>query len=190
LSNFGFKHLASVFVCGGLLLLQPAIGHADTLTPVTIDCGDGSPMSGAVDLSTLASLQASIQGMVDNPAGLSCSLSQLALADPLSASKPGGFVVGGGRYDRDVCPLNFGLSAHIDSAGIGHGTQTLSANNSNPDCGGTGHVKANVTCVAISLDGRWVAAGADDGSVTVWNVADRQVAAVLKQHAQAIMSVA
>jgi hypothetical protein len=124
------------------------------LTSVTVDCGDGAPLSPAVDLTTLSSLQTSIQGIVDNPSGLSCSLTQQAVMDPLVTSNSGGFVVGGGRYDRDVCPLNFGLSAHMDSGGVAHGTQTLTANNSNQGCGGTGHVKANVTCVQISLNGQ------------------------------------
>ena len=43
--------------------------------------------------------------------------------------------------------------------------------------------------VAFSPDGKWVAAGADDGSVNVFSVADEQVAAVLQQHAQAVVSV-
>ena len=41
----------------------------------------------------------------------------------------------------------------------------------------------------FSPDGTWVAAAAVDGSVSVFDVADQQVAAVIQQHAEAIVSV-
>jgi WD40 repeat protein len=44
-------------------------------------------------------------------------------------------------------------------------------------------------CAAFSPDGRWAAAGDDEGGVTIWNVADEQVAAVLQQHTETVMSV-
>ena len=43
-------------------------------------------------------------------------------------------------------------------------------------------------CAALSPDGRWAAAGDAEGIVTVWNVLDEQVAVVLRQHAETIMS--
>jgi hypothetical protein len=137
-----------------LALLYPLPVLANTA--VAIDCGDGSPISGSVDLTTLTELQGSVQAMLDNPSGMSCSLSQLSLVDPLaSTNDPGSFVVGGGRYGREApnCPINFSLSAHVGSSGIAHGTQTATENNTTngtPPCPGQGHIKANVTCVAVN----------------------------------------
>ena len=42
---------------------------------------------------------------------------------------------------------------------------------------------------AFSPDGKWVVAGAVNGSLTVWSLPDEQVAAVIPQHAEAIVSV-
>jgi WD40 repeat protein len=44
-------------------------------------------------------------------------------------------------------------------------------------------------CAALSPDGRWAAAGDPEGNVTIWSVIDEQVATVLRQHADTIMSV-
>ena len=99
--------LACVFVATSALLL-PAVASADTMTPVSVDCGDGAPLSATVDSATLTSLQASIQGMVDNPAGVSCDLTLVAITDPTIALGSSGagnpYVVGGGRYDRGPGP--------------------------------------------------------------------------------------
>jgi hypothetical protein len=143
-----------------LVLIAPLGVLADSLA--TIDCGDGSPLSTTADLATLTSLQASIQGMIDNPSGTSCSLSQGGLVDPTltiggsNAANP--FVVGGGRYDRGPAPgssqgcgVNFSLNAHTDKTGF-HGEQTYTVNNAD-GCGDFGfraHLKANVTCLDVS----------------------------------------
>src|ERR1700747_3128588 len=115
-----------------LLLLLPLPAFADDA--VTIDCGDGSPLATTVDLPTLTSLQASVQGMLDNPSGMSCALNQGGVVEPtltIGGSSGGdAFVVGGGRYDRGSggsmqgCGLNFSISAHQDSTGF-HGQQTI-----------------------------------------------------------------
>ena len=44
-------------------------------------------------------------------------------------------------------------------------------------------------CAALSPDGRWAGAGDAEGNVIMWNVINEQVAAVLRQHAETIMSV-
>lgn len=132
-------------------LLHPVPAYANTA--VTIDCGDGSPINASVDLATLTKLEASIQSMIDNPSGMSCSLSQPVSVDPLSSGNdPGSFVVGGGRYfaPGTSCAINFGLSGHVDKNGVAHGTQTATESNSTQECGGQGHIKANVTCVAVA----------------------------------------
>ena len=151
-----------VAAAGGILLalIGPLGALADS--PVTVDCGDGSPLTTTADLATLTSLQASIQGMIDNPSGTSCSLSQGGLFDPtltIGGSSGGNpFVVGGGRYDRGPAPgssqgcgVNFSLNAHVDNAGF-HGEQTYTINNADGcgDLGFAGHVKANVTCLDVS----------------------------------------
>jgi hypothetical protein len=145
------KRFINAVVAAALFaLLPPIIASADTLALATVECGDGSPLTAAVDLDTLTQIQESIQGMLASPSGVSCTLSQPTLADPLSTgSNPGSFVVGGGRYDRAECPINFSLSGHVDKTGA-HGTQTATMNDSVPGCPGQGHIKANVTCVAIA----------------------------------------
>jgi hypothetical protein len=113
-------------------------------------------------LATLTSLQASIQGMIDNPSGPSCTLSEGGPVDPTLAigTNSGGnpFVVGGGRYDRGPgpgssqgCGVNFSLNAHLDNTGA-HGEQTYTVNNADGcgDFGFAGHVKANVSCLNVS----------------------------------------
>src|SRR5438270_11461509 len=93
-------------------------------SPVIMDCGDGSPLAANADTATLLSLQSSVQGMLDNPTGVTCSLTAGA-SDPTVALVGGAsdrpFVVGGGRFDRGPgpgamqgCGVNFGLSAHLD----------------------------------------------------------------------------
>ena|SRR5437899_4036736 len=149
-------------------LLLPIIASADTLALATVDCGDGSPLTAAVGLDTLTQIQESIQGMLDNPSGMSCTLSQPTLADPLSTgSDPGSFVVGGGRYDRAQCPINFSLSGHVDKTGA-HGTQTATLNNSIPGCPGQGHIKANVFDALLTL--QVTGAGRGRRSTIVWGL--------------------
>ena len=56
----------------GAVLPASAIG----LTQVTLNCDDDTSWTAVVDPNTLASLVASVQGMVDYPAGLTCTLIQ------------------------------------------------------------------------------------------------------------------
>src|SRR5438132_856233 len=153
-SRFGRLVLA-VAATLAVVMLAPVIALAGSL--VNVDCGDGAPLSTTADLTTLTSLQASIQGMVDNPSGMSCSLTQGGVADPtllgISTSNGGGdrFVVGGGRYGREFpnCPTNFSLNAHVNGQGP-HGTQNVTMTNSDKGCPGQGHIRANVTCLAVN----------------------------------------
>ena len=132
-----------------LLFAIPSLSQVLTQTaPLTanVDCGDGFPVVSTVDNNTVNELQVSIQGMLDNPSGMTCVLTL-----PTAPASSQGFVVGGGRYDRAECPINFSLSGHVDTTGA-HGTQTAtitSAQGAIPGCPGEGHIKANVTCVAI-----------------------------------------
>ena len=145
-------------------LVLPLSAFADSL--VTVDCGDGAPLSTTADVATLTELQASIQGMIDNPSGMSCTLSQSVVVDPtltVSASNGGNpFVVGGGRYDRGPAPgssqgcgVNFSLNAHGSNSTGFNGEQSYTINNAD-GCGSfdfDGHVKATVTCLNVSVSG-------------------------------------
>src|SRR6266550_3103192 len=99
-------------------LLHPIPALADS--PVAIDCGDGAPINASVDLATLTKLQASIQSMVDNPAGVTCGLSTGSLLS-IGGGSGNPFVVGGGRYARgssdfgpgpvsNACGINFSMN--------------------------------------------------------------------------------
>jgi WD40 repeat protein len=44
-------------------------------------------------------------------------------------------------------------------------------------------------CAALSPDGLWAAAGDTEGEVTLWSVAEEQVAAIRRQHTETVMSV-
>jgi hypothetical protein len=148
----------AVLICA---LLFPQAAVADG--PISVDCGDGSPILANVDLTTLADLEGSIQGMIDYPSGTSCSISNAVQLDPtLALGISGGnpFVVGGGRYDRGPgpgssqgCGVNFSLNAHADKSGF-HGQQNYTINNADGcrDFGLQGHVKANVTCLDVALN--------------------------------------
>ena len=169
----------------------PMTALADT--PVTVDCGDGAPISVAADAPTLTQIQASVQGMIDNPSGTTCGLSEASLAAPtltLGAGSGGSpFVVGGGRFDRGPgpgssqgCGVNFSLSAHTDKSGF-HGEQTYTINNADGcgDFGLAGHVKANVTCLDVTANAAQIkgtvteVTGGFAGLVTVGDVLESDV---------------
>jgi hypothetical protein len=146
---------ARIFVLPLALVLALAMSSpAAADAPVTVSCGDGSSFSVNADVDTLAQLQSAVQAMIDHPAGVSCSLSQTAVALSLGNSSDGDFAVGGGSYGFKKgfdfrCWINFGLSAHINN-GRASGTQTLTQSAASAECGGEGHVKANITCLQVS----------------------------------------
>ena len=76
------KRFLMGLVAAAALGLAPVVVSADSLTAIGVDCGDGYPISATVDGPTLTKVQGAIQAMVDSPAGLSCSLTTSALADP------------------------------------------------------------------------------------------------------------
>ncbi len=83
----------------GTVLPTSAIG----LAQVTLSCNDGTSVTLVVDTDTLTSLTASVQAMLDYPAGLTCTLAQSPLPLALGAialASPGSnpFVVAGGRW--------------------------------------------------------------------------------------------
>jgi len=71
-------------------------------TSVTLNCTDSTSLTLLVDADTLASLTAAVQGMIDYPAGLSCTLVQNPLTTffghVVFAATNKSFVVAGGRW--------------------------------------------------------------------------------------------
>jgi len=172
----------AVITVAALSVLGPVAAAADTVTLATVDCADGSPFSVPVDLGTLTKLQASVQGIIDNPAGLSCGLSTSAPLDPGAGSGTQAFVTGGGRYVNSAnCMVSFGLSAHMDADGA-HGTSNFTENAS-PTCP-QGHVTSTVTCLNVSgsigdmggnitqVDGVYAAMGYAVGDIILTDVQD------------------
>jgi hypothetical protein len=73
-------------------------------TSVTLTCTDGTSVQLVVDADALAGLTAAVQGMIDYPAGLGCTLVQnplplrIAFGHVASAATSKTFVVAGGRW--------------------------------------------------------------------------------------------
>ena len=94
----------------GIALPTSAIG----LTQVTLSCDDGTSVTLVVDTDTLTSLAASVQAMLDYPAGLTCTLVQSPLpiafgAIALASAGSNPFIVAGGRWQVDCKLLTGGL---------------------------------------------------------------------------------
>jgi hypothetical protein len=89
----------------GLVIGTMVPGWALGETSVTLNCNDGTSVQLRVDADTLTNLTASVQAMLDYPAGLSCTLIQNPLgglsffgqiAQAAAGKEP--FIVGGGRW--------------------------------------------------------------------------------------------
>src|SRR5919201_5505108 len=84
----------------GTTISTRAIG----LTQVNLNCDDGTSTTLVVDTDMLTSLTASVQAMLDYPAGLTCTLVQVPLTvsiGGLAFASPGNspVIVGGGRWE-------------------------------------------------------------------------------------------
>lgn len=144
------------------LLIGSANASADlvALNPVTIDCGDASPIHANVDLAELTKLQGLMPGMVadpNDPTNVGCNLNQDPQAEEHETHI---FVIGSGVYGESPnpnlnCGIGFRLKASIDEDGGAHGFQTIKI--LSPDnCGagpGKSNLKATVTCLAVGHDG-------------------------------------
>jgi len=84
----------------GPALRATALGE----TSVTLNCDDGTSLTLLVDVNMLAGLIAAVQGMIDYPAGLGCTLVQNPLPLGVSfghvalAATANSFIVDGGRW--------------------------------------------------------------------------------------------
>lgn len=75
------------------------------LTQVTLTCDDGTTSTMVVDTDTLTGLTLAVQAMIDYPAGLTCTMTQVPLPGivhigGIALASPGTspFIVGGGRW--------------------------------------------------------------------------------------------
>ncbi len=68
--------LLALAMVAGLMIGTIVPASALALTGVTLSCDDGTSWTDVVDPHTLTGLVASVQGMLDYPAGLSCTLIQ------------------------------------------------------------------------------------------------------------------
>jgi len=96
--------LAAAIVLGlaiGLAMPSSAI----VLTQVTLSCDDGTTSTMVVDTDTLLGLTDAVQGMIDYPAGLTCTMTQVPVTGVVrigsvalagAGNRP--FIVGGGRW--------------------------------------------------------------------------------------------
>ena len=148
--------LTTVVAVAGLMLgaAFPVVGLGET--DVTLNCDDGTSMTMTVDTDTLQSLVASVQAMIDFPAGLSCTLLQapvVSLGSIVYAGQKPPFITGGGQFVHD-CPsgggvyyTNFGVNAQTK----GDGTVTGSFHMKVPDyqCVNGGSVNSRATCINV-----------------------------------------
>jgi hypothetical protein len=158
----GLKKLLSiglavpVALTSALALGLSGAGATDLLglNPVTVDCGDGSPIHSSVDLQELTKLQGVMREMTLNPADptdVSCNMSQDTDGQQ-HESHP--FVVGAGSYGAMLsCSITFKIKASVDEEGRAQGFQR--ATTSADACPGIGlsgvsRLKATVTCLAVS----------------------------------------
>ena len=89
----------------GLVIGTMVPGSALGETSVSLNCDDGTSVQLLLDADTLTSLTASVQAMLDYPAGLTCTLIQnplggLSFFGQIAQASPGSepFIVGGGRW--------------------------------------------------------------------------------------------
>ena len=106
-------------ITAALLTIGMALPVAATgLVQVTMNCDDGTSTTVVVDTDTLNDLIASVQAMLDYPAGLTCALIQVPLLSPVAgvaiAASSDMFVVGGGRW---LVHCLAGTAPTVDSSG-------------------------------------------------------------------------
>ncbi len=116
------RAVLGVAVAVGLVVGVALPTFALGLTQVTLSCDDGTSVTLVVDTDTLTSLTDSVQGMIDYPAGLTCTLVQspvlislgmVALAS--SGSNP--FIVAGGRWQVPCSAFGLGVVPGLADGG-------------------------------------------------------------------------
>src|SRR5437867_9107556 len=147
--------LTTVVAVAGLMLgaAFPVVGLGET--DVTLNCDDGTSMTMTVDTDTLQSLTASVQAMIDFPAGLSCTLLQapvVSLGSIVYAGQKPPFITGGGQFVHD-CPsgggvyyTNFAVNAQTKDGAVGGSFQMKVPDD---QCVNGGQVKTRATCINV-----------------------------------------
>ena len=145
----------TVTVVAGLMFgtAFPVFGLGET--QVTLNCDDGTSMTTTVDPDTLQSLVASVQAILDNPAGLTCTLLQSPIVSwgsvVLAGQKPP-YINGGGRFVHD-CPsgggvyyTNFAVNAQTKNGDV---VGSFEMKVPDGQCVNGGSLKSRATCFNV-----------------------------------------
>ncbi len=150
------RAIIAVVLVTGLMLgtAFPVFGLGET--EVTLNCDDGTSMTTTVDTDTLQSLVASVQALLDYPAGLTCTLLQSPApvvtfgAVAYAGQKPP-FITGGGQFVHD-CPFggvyytNFGVNAQTKDGAV---AGSFHMKVGDDQCVNGGQVKSRATCINV-----------------------------------------
>jgi len=99
------RAVLAVAIVLGLAIGLAMPSSAIVLTQVTLTCDDGTTSTMVVDTDTLTGLTIAVQAMLDYPAGLTCTMTQIPVVVGVGgialAASPGQnpFIVGGGRWE-------------------------------------------------------------------------------------------
>lgn len=127
-------------------ILAPTTASFADGTQVTLACDDGTSLTALVDPATLDEMTQAVEGMIEDPAGLSCSVTQnVTLSGPMAAAMQrlsasaladdngnDDFAVGGGRFPNPFfgCEENFAINTHapndVTAADTANGTGNVS----------------------------------------------------------------
>src|SRR5438477_12862257 len=122
--------VAAAVILTGLFQRPPAAALG--MTQVTLNCTDGTSFTIVVDADTLTGLVASVQGMVDYPAGLNCTLIQVPLLTLFGhvavAANPNTMVVAGGRWLAPCSVIGVGFGTSLPAGTVAsRGSRPMSA---------------------------------------------------------------
>ena len=118
-----------VFAVAAMLVLtgltQRPQAAALGMTQVTINCTDGTSVTVVADADMLAGLVSAVQGMVDYPAGLNCTLIQTPLLTRLGsvavAANPNTMIVAGGRWLAPCTVIGSGFNTALPAGTVASG---------------------------------------------------------------------
>ena len=92
------------------------------MTQVTINCTDGTSVTVVADADMLTGLVAAVQGMVDYPAGLNCTLIQVPLLTMFGhvavATNPNTMIVAGGRWLAPCTVIGSGFNTALPAGTV------------------------------------------------------------------------
>ena len=102
------------------------------MTQVTINCTDGTSVTVVADADMLTGLVSAVQGMVDYPAGLNCTLIQVPLLTWFGhvtvAANPNTLIVAGGRWLAPCSVIGVGFGTSLPAGTVAsRGSRPMSA---------------------------------------------------------------